>query len=1283
MSHSELPTWRRRVRRGAFVFFIALFALGLFRNPIAKLVLIKFGPSVSGVGLNVAKVRIGWSVIEVDGIRVDESVVPISPQVEVAKIRIAFTLLDGVRSGIWAKRIDVIEPTLHVRFDETGNLISKFPESNSDPGNSSIPIGELLVRNASLVIHQSGRKPFTIDGMKLVGQFGKSIRVRGEAPNIFDGNVVLEADLNASTFAGQSKFSIVNVAISSKQLDELPLLADSIRQLGLSVNLSATGLIEHPDDPFDLEGYRANLAAVLKDVHSTKHGPLLDRIECSATSTAGIVKVTLGGNPLSGRLDAELQTNLKQKPSTATAWLRIQSCDLRAIAAEFVPDAQLNARTSVAAKALLKFENETFEFNGGLNSTTNSVSLLGVPVSDVSVAISTDGVAPANDIMSFSGNVSGTVESQGVSLTDVAKRFHLPAATGQVVANARFAIPLQRITRPEFYSVSANVSSTGVSLNEFALNDLTTALTIENGTADVRMNNAIILDSQGNQVLRFAAGARADLRTKGSVAAGFELLSTPNQHLLSFLGLPELEPQGNFRLTLSANNQLDRAAHLETWTAKSSLKGTGLSIIGESLGDLEAECVLENGNIAVPQFEVPWRNNTFAFGGTGNINEGLAFESTIFSNSIQIEDVAGVVSRLSNQSLLASGTSSFGGVIRVNIPEWDFNSVGILGGGNAKISRAQFRSTEIGELDLIWEANPKELTVKSGSNNFFGGSYAVDATIQNADWKTTVLKGQFQDVQASRLVALSKLRLPVSGVFNGGLELTEIESLDSCKGGAWISSKGVTVQRLPVEITKGLITFNSGIADLTSEGNVSRGRFEAKAQTNVRGLLEFAKSVEQEFEKIPLIANAKLTDFPVNVLKEVVTLPAELRSLQGNLSAEINRAVPMLDGHKICDVTCTLDNLQLNQVKLSDQILGEITIQKDRASLTRIAGRLADGRLSGRAEVSLSTNPSGTFELAANRMSLRRLGKAAAQDQKLSGSGTVLVRGRVGQQISGSADLKIDNGVLAGVSVREAKFPIDWSYSQPSRLARWQCRAGVVSLGGGKVRVSSEGSYGSSLNMSTEARIERVDSSKLMVGTSVGAGTITGNVHISAKRARSPKQITGRFDFDLANPKALELPVLNQLPTVVSLTPSRPGIGEDGGYVYGGIAGGLLHIDQLAIVQSNIQVLMNGNATQEGRLNFDVTVNTNASGPADQLLELANTPLMLAAPAPVALIIKANDLLKDRVVNVHVGGIATRPTIQLQPGKQLSQNAVKFFLSSTLGSQAAEVATRRPATKRR
>ena len=372
----------------------------------------------------------------------------------------------------------------------------------------------------------------------------------------------------------------------------------------------------------------------------------------------------------------------------------------------------------------------------------------------------------------------------------------------------------------------------------------------------------------------------------------------------------------------------------------------------------------------------------------------------------------------------------------------------------------------------------------------------------------------------------------------------------------------------------------------------------------------------------------------------------------------------------------------MNRVRLSDRITGDVTVLDDRIELHRIDGRFADGRVLGKAQVRIASNPTGTFELAATRVNLRRAA-APFVSQPIAGTGTLQLRGRIGQVINGRADVSVHHGAFAGVSVPDAKFPIDWSYSLPSKVARWKCRAGMASAGGGTVRISSEGSYSTSLNMTTSARIQRVDSSKLMRGKSVGAGIVSGTMTLRAKRARSIKNFAGKYELTLANVKALEMPVLDNLPSMVSLSPPRPGQGEDGGTVHGRIAGGLVYVDQLSISQSNIQVMMSGNATLDGRLDFDVTASTQANGPADQLLELADSPLMLAAPAPIALVAKANDLLKDRVVHVHVGGIASRPTLRLQPGKQLSQDAVRLFLKNSFGSTTADLATRQSQPTRR
>ena len=236
----------------------------------------------------------------------------------------------------------------------------------------------------------------------------------------------------------------------------------------------------------------------------------------------------------------------------------------------------------------------------------------------------------------------------------------------------------------------------------------------------------------------------------------------------------------------------------------------------------------------------------------------------------------------------------------------------------------------------------------------------------------------------------------------------------------------------------------------------------------------------------------------------------------------------------------------------------------------------------------------------------------------------------------------------------------------------------------GNIYFETEGSYSNGLSMNSAARLENIDTSRLISGKSFGVGIVDGQVSMQAKRAASLNEVSGRYDISLSQTKALEMPVLDKLPQMVKLPKmgANPR-GEDGGYLFGRISGGVIHLEEMALFQSNIQMLMNGTSTLDGRIAIDVSASTDQSGPIDDLIALADSPLMLAAPAPIALLAKANDALKNRVVHLHVSGTADRPTICLQPGKQLSQEAVKFFVKNSLGTRVADLSTSQATRRRR
>ncbi len=121
------------------------------------------------------------------------------------------------------------------------------------------------------------------------------------------------------------------------------------------------------------------------------------------------------------------------------------------------------------------------------------------------------------------------------------------------------------------------------------------------------------------------------------------------------------------------------------------------------------------------------------------------------------------------------------------------------------------------------------------------------------------------------------------------------------------------------------------------------------------------------------------------------------------------------------------------------------------------------------------------------------------------------------------------------------------------------------------LRISSEGKSDEHglATMVTSVDIRRVDSAKLMRGKSISAGIIDGNVNIQSKRARTANDLTGRFHLELSQIQSLELPGSESFMQLVKLpTISGPSFDqEDGGTIDGRLTGGLLHVDNLRVVQ--------------------------------------------------------------------------------------------------------------------
>ncbi|MCA9139372.1 MAG: hypothetical protein KDB00_21505, partial [Planctomycetales bacterium] len=958
----------------------------------------------------------------------------------------------------------------------------------------------------------------------------------------------------------------------------------------------------------------------------------------------------------------------------------VRGCNLGPILNRFVPDVDANATISLTTRSQINWDGEIVSFHNTVHSVADELGVQQIGLEPVVCDLQCSGHAPLDllkidPLGGLQGTISGTVDSGGIRLGQLAGRLGIVGLEGQVRTAASFDFPLDRITDPNALAVHATASCEGIRLpvisgQSIQIQDTELALNVSHGKAVASLDAAHVLDAMGASIATFSGSGTASLADKHFSIHG----ALDNFDVVPIARLCNVDEgliRGKAVGRLDASVMIDSLTMPDKWIVASELRTNDVAVAGEKIEDVVVQCNFNDGEFTVTPTNVKWRDNDCMFACDGKVNQELSLDARFSAGPISINDVADVASRFSAARLPLAGTAILEGGIHI-----ESSGAVISSSGTATLTNATYSHTRIGSASLNWTGDLSGVTVRTGSDDLFGGQYTVQATAKELDWTKATIESRFAGIQASRFPRMANVALPVTGTLEGGCTFTSLGSLDELSGSGFIRSRGLSAMKVPIELSGAEIRFENGNADATINGKLLECGFSAQAHGNLNELVAFAGQQNPDLRRIPVIAEAKVDGLSIQKAIQSGQLPQSLRPLSGLIHATCVRDASSIRDGIICTATASTERLRWDHSRLSERMTATVQLQPDRIELVSVDGRFADGRLSGRADVTIGGDPRGTFQFNLDRANLRLaaapLGRSASS---ASGSGSIRVNGRIGQTISGRIDLSANNPSIANLNIRAIRFPIDWAVTPSSSRITWRCRSGVVETSDGKINVSTEGDYSRSLNMQLAANFDSLDTSRLLRGGSVGAGILDGQVNLRAKRARRIDQIVGDFDFQMTQVDSLEMPILDQLDSLVSLSPSLGSIKQDNvGTIQGRLSGGMIRLDKLAISQSNVQVLMNGAASLDGRLDFDITAVTGQEGPADGLMALTDSPLMLAAPAPVALVLKANEAMKDRVVHVHVGGTATRPTLRLQPGKNLTQDTLRFFLTNSFGSQVANAA---------
>ena len=488
----------------------------------------------------------------------------------------------------------------------------------------------------------------------------------------------------------------------------------------------------------------------------------------------------------------------------------------------------------------------------------------------------------------------------------------------------------------------------------------------------------------------------------------------------------------------------------------------------------------------------------------------------------------------------------------------------------------------------------------------------------------------------------------------------------------------LTIDAVPIGAVDAQVTAKDGQWTLAGDGELLGGPAAIQLRATVPETAGWQQIADQTTDGSLAVAG-QLDVGPVlaSRLFALWQSPAEAQRWRGRVQLnwqleEVDPASP-----RTSRLAITADALQYGQQPLTDRLTAQLIMIGDEIIVQSVSGSYAGGRIGATGRWGLGSSASQlAIQLTAIDASRAVLPFSPELGQTLAGrvSGRLAVSGGETLKVGGSLEMR--GGSVSGVPAENLRTTVAATVALPAGRWRLQMRDVHGRIARGRLRgnLTLESSAGSSDRFDLDSRWEMdgIDFEKLLdqLGGSnrtLGRGVLTGTLSLSGRRIRSVGDLRGELRASLAGSDATAFPGLPAAQNYLgafSLRNTR----FDAGSIYGRISHGEFQIRELWLVGDQLRVWGEGEvALASGRIDLDMVAATGNFEQANPGLLLLAQQFALDAALPVTVVLRANELLSDRVIRLQLYGTYRRPQVRINPVRNLGQNAARFFLRSLAG----------------
>lgn len=700
---------------------------------------------------------------------------------------------------------------------------------------------------------------------------------------------------------------------------------------------------------------------------------------------------------------------------------------------------------------------------------------------------------------------------------------------------------------------------------------------------------------------------------------------------------------------------------LAKWDATGRLDARDIRAFGRSVEELNFRLRMERGTLSVTEARGRLQGAAVSGNGQLQVTDRFRYEARLDLPPSDLKAFQQVVPELRSVRL--------GGQVRA-----DSHITGTLqpatvkADGTARVDGVAVNDFKLGTLRTRYDLGTERLQLADLHAELYGGELVGTASLplkSDAAGRIDLELKKLDTTNLTKDVPQTPIRL------EGDAEGTVHVTIPPAPPGrdreitadVQLRAERLRVQNIPAERLRANVSYRSGSADIKVQGQTLGGTFDFSTQYPPPPAPGAPPPPTPPPQGGRGEGQLRIRNIDLSRLADALRVTG-LRPLGGrfNLAADFRYTGP--GGEPSGTGQVELNDLSWDDETIVGTLRGQARIRGGEMRLSDLTAQVAGGSL--RAVVAYNyRDPRRSFlNLTLDRADARTLFGAFMDDPPLDGPIDVRLRGLAGSDWYGTAELAMGRGKLFGITITDARFPLNWSVT---RGLNGQIRLSDASAQASMGRLTAKGEY----TWGGESRLEglmqfvNVDVGELLSKYSerqVLGGRATGRVTFGGRNLRAASDVTAAVEATLGQTQASQLPVFRQLTPFI-----LPGRSSNAwfrtGDLRGHLAGGVFRIQRLTLVGDTASVYAEGTVTLQERLNLDVIANTKQLGYDPNLLRLLRLTIPAVGPIPLAAINEASSYLSNRTIRLTVGGTISAPSIQVNATRLLTESAVRFFLN--------------------